>query len=1488
MPDGAKIVGELLTKLERRESALMEWGFFDVVHTGDEIVELFSGDPEWGEAFQDLANGSEELFVDDLAEANLLYRVDDSTPRRYRSRFAESVRLMARLRQRFRANDWAYAPELVSQVRLHLASRRFPVRDQSFDQVWQAVTPHCWAHGLQRGVLQALMCNPRSLRLAAFQVRAIVRVLTHYRGMGEPCGTVVTAGTGGGKTKSFYIPALMGIAADVKQDPMPVTRVLALYPRNVLLADQFAEATAQASIINALGLLNRPLRVGALISEVPFTAEFETDRRNQWALRNWAFAQHQTGRLVPHLRHPGSGESLVWTDADRRAGRTVLRRDTAIGEIVVEDGVVCLTREDLIARPPDIFLTSIEMLNKELSGEIGRAVLGFNEDGSSLRMVLLDEIHTYEGLTGAQVPWILRRLAYWVRPGRRAHSLHYVGLSATLQDAPDHLAVLSGVLATRIEEIAPRDGPEEVSVEGQEYNVVLKSHPGSGAGVLSTSIQAVMLGGRLLTPMGTKAVPTATADATQFFGRKVFGFTDNLDVVNRWLPDFKSAEQVQRLARLRSPQDNDASMDAAGQVWKLPVQLGHNLRSSLRVDRISSQDPGIDAGADVVFATSSLEVGYDDPEVGMVLQHKAPRSAASFLQRKGRAGRRQGMRPWAVVVLTDHGRDRWAFRDSEQLFSPVLEPLALPVFNPYLLRIQATWFLVDWIGAKVGQSAPNLYLTRKNYRHDHAEKVVRELLDSPSLRHEFTQAFENWLGGRGGGFKVVNTTSLAHHLLWSPPRAVMRHVVPDLWKFIDSGYETGGRRPAVMPKFIPSTTWEVLDAQEVELHLDADRSELMDARRSLYETVPGRVSRRFVVEHKKPSKWPRFSAQLLSSTPPNTMSIDQLCERWIRVDDMAEIALFQPTAMVFEDVPDRVKNSSNAQWDWQLNVRRTGDGDLLGVHSEGVLAQLFEDSKTWLHRERVPLRVYRFARSCRYEILLARGEVRRGTLRLIEPGTAGEGRASVAVGYTRTVDALEWRIRSDRLATRPVLPADVLQELRTAYLRYLASRSTILLDRASTFAVNNLCASAIGMLVATALHRRLSLEQAWSAIPDKAKAASKVMRAILSVDEDADETENRRLAELDELWQTPEVFGEMERLVTVLWAPFDSCFDDWLRCKFVETVRAAVETAVQAVLPEAPDGALQIESFSDETGTSILVLESDSGGVGIVERLLLTISADPDSFARVVESALFICPGEDIRGTVLATVRAARDPYSELRGVFEEVRNANDYRALDEARRALVAEMRRQDLPTGKRYVTALLSKVLGPGSCLVTERWLYGLTRARQRVAHRLGIAVDGRSFAYWLLNRPRSGSMMAATLRSIIKAEPNDVQVYQAFLRLTLEPCADSCPECLGTDGEAAGLAPSRRLARLWLGSAALHYIEVDDCGTWCAQILEALREHRRVRLRHRADQKTHVATSLARIMTAEIDRGFHSSPLKITGVRRQAGLWETDLEVDSWGGH
>jgi hypothetical protein len=550
------------------------------------------------------------------------------------------------------------------------------------------------------------------------------------------------------------------------------------------------------------------------------------------------------------------------------------------------------------------------------------------------------------------------------------------------------------------------------------------------------------------------------------------------------------------------------------------------------------------------------------------------------------------------------------------------------------------------------------------------------------------------------------------------------------------------------------------------------------------------------------------------------------------------------------------------------------------------MAQLFENSSAWLHRDQTPVQTYWFSRQCRYEIHLSKDQVRRGVLEIRAPKDMDGIPASVAIGYSRSVDALELTFNSILLKTFPSLEESTLQEMRVAYFRYRASKSPLLNSLVSHFAIGSLCSSTIGMLVATALRHRVDLAKAWNIIPDKAKAAAKVMRSILSVE--GDDSDNRRLTELKELWENQEVYIEISSLASVLWSPLNNEFKDWLRLRFIETIRAGIEEAIRAVLPEATDSALTVEVVDKDEITSVWILETDPGGVGVIERLLRAISSDPEQFERAFEWSISFCPSEETRTTILGTVRGARDSYSELRGVFNDVRSSADYRTLEEARKSLISAMERKDLPVSKRNITSLMSKVLSPGSNVETERWLIGLSGLRTRVVNRIGTAIDARSFAYWLTTVDRTRNRMTETLRGIFNAEPDDTQIYQAFMRLNFEPCSDSCPECLGISGEAQGLSPSRRLVSLWLGSNSIHTIDVDFGANWIAELLLALRNHSRIRLCCQADLRNQFAESLAILLTTEIDRGFHSSALRVVSVRRRHGRWETDVEVDPWEGH
>ena len=111
------ILDQLLFRIEEIEVRSLIWGYVDGALSRQDVSQLA----------QDIAPGEDpEDLIEDLIDRRLLFEVSDDG---LRSRFAEGVRLFARLRQLFRHRPWQTAPRLVSDFRVDLRPRRYPDRD---------------------------------------------------------------------------------------------------------------------------------------------------------------------------------------------------------------------------------------------------------------------------------------------------------------------------------------------------------------------------------------------------------------------------------------------------------------------------------------------------------------------------------------------------------------------------------------------------------------------------------------------------------------------------------------------------------------------------------------------------------------------------------------------------------------------------------------------------------------------------------------------------------------------------------------------------------------------------------------------------------------------------------------------------------------------------------------------------------------------------------------------------------------------------------------------------------------------------------------------------------------------------------------------------------------------------------------------------------------------------------------------------------------
>lgn len=188
----------------------------------------------------------------------------------------------------------------------------------------------------------------------------------------EAQSTLVATGTGSGKTESFLYPILEH-CRKARLEGRRGIKAIILYPMNALAADQAGRVAK--TLVNNPGLAG--LRAGLYVGEIP------------------------------------AQESDV------------------VQQVDAETFTVITNRDALRANPPDILLTNYKMLDFLLM-RASDAPLWVQQRPDTLRYLVVDELHTFDGAQGTDLACLIRRLKGRLEapPGQ----LVCVGTSATLGD----------------------------------------------------------------------------------------------------------------------------------------------------------------------------------------------------------------------------------------------------------------------------------------------------------------------------------------------------------------------------------------------------------------------------------------------------------------------------------------------------------------------------------------------------------------------------------------------------------------------------------------------------------------------------------------------------------------------------------------------------------------------------------------------------------------------------------------------------------------------------------------------------------------------------------------------------------------------------------------------------------------------------------------------------------------------------------------------
>lgn len=1350
----------LLEKIEQQEMLSLAWGFADGSLSRPAVLQLAQEVVVPGTA----ADDPEELLEYLIARC-LVLEIDGE---RIRSRFAESVRLLSRLRQLFPGKPWFGAPRLVNDFRVDLRRRKYPRRDRSANDLLREHAAVLATTPLRKALWSALSGG---LDLASFQERATLRLL---EGLPDS-GTIITAGTGSGKTMAFYLPALMRVAESVQANEHWV-KVLAIYPRVELLKDQLSEVFARSrGLDHILRGRTRPISVGALFGSTPNSATASEIEDKKWQ-------RNRQGFVCPWFKCPSCGGDLVWRDGDINQRRESLNCAKETCDYHISDDILVLTRGRLVRTPPDILFTTTEMLNQRMSDLSRRSLFGIGMPRNRKPLfTLLDEVHTYAGTTGAQSALVLRRWRHLL-----GDPVTWCGLSATLGEASRFFSELIGVDTEHVVEITP--GVDELIDEGAEYQIILKGDPTLQASLLSTSIQATMLVARML-DASIRAVSEGA------FGSKVFVFTDDLDVTNRLFDTIRDAEAYnifgkadnnrEPLAALRGPQPTaDPLRDADGQRWRTCEAIGHNLKNRLRVGRTTSQDAGVLSEADVIVATSTLEVGYNDPLVGAVLQHKSPRNMASFLQRKGRSGRLRGMRPLTITVLSDYGRDRVTFEAYEHLFDPALPPQFLPISNQYILRMQAVFAMLDWLCADASAGRIKTGWTW--------DVLSRPTGDSP-LKVRLKERLKQFAKGEGLAPLVAHLKQSLHlddqgvaSLLWDPPRSLVLEVIPTLVRrlFRDWSLVYGEGVDLLvdyhpLPDFIPRNLFSDLSLPEVQLILPPatvngkPKLENMPIVQALQQLAPGRVTRRFAHERGALCHW----AAVDVNAGDQELRIGAYAERNEHLgifegrNDSGRsvtVGVYRPWTIRLAKVNGEVLPSSNAFPVWFSGFEGRGTPVIVATPSRSPWLDYVTEVRFYLHRFRGSVAVRRFAPEARCNIRRLRGDKQFLVRYRDDAGNPA------AVGFELEVDGMY--LDFDLPSNEKLLSIELSPELRAAsklaFHRYL-----VLTDPELPQEINPLQREWLHQILMSAATTRAlldgcSLGQAAQAVldDDPMQTFSGVLASLFALQEMTVESEEnaeeeneedstpaqsiRRAGRLEESLRSslglPIVIARLRALAPELDCPTPVRHGEWLRRTIQETLAEAV---LQACINTAPRQAAtdslvaDIEPI-DHCRSRVWITETTLGGAGVIQAFAEAFSSDPRSLFRALEAALAPTDLELASEGLKEFVKLACND-TEISDLTAKMRATADHHARAGLRRTLNEALSRRGVDPGHAFSVSLNARILRTGSSPHWDSFLALVMQSWDDLETRFGVSIGVREMCFAALQIPKIRTALVALVR-------------------------------------------------------------------------------------------------------------------------------------------
>lgn len=327
----------------------------------------------------------------------------------------------------------------------------------------------------------------------------------------------------------------------------------------------------------------------------------------------------------------------------RRSLQDLLTNCEGLEDMIVAtyDGDTQKEERQEVRERANVIFTNPDMLHQSIlpSEDLWRRFL------RNLKYVVVDELHTYNGLFGAHVSFIMRRLRRICNAlGNRC--IKFVSCSATVANPSEHMQTLFGVEDVKV---VTKDGSPTGKKEWVVWNPphIDPEDPAQGRVSAYAEVSRVF---RHLVERGVRTIVFTKVRRT-------------CEIVIR---------------QIRSDLLLEDRADVASKVMAYRSGYSPQDRRKIEQDMFKGSLLGI-------VATSALELGIDIGSLDAVIMLGFPYSISSLRQQAGRAGRRQ-KDSLAVLVGDPFPTDQYYMNNPDEIFTQPDAALSVDLGNDFVLE----------------------------------------------------------------------------------------------------------------------------------------------------------------------------------------------------------------------------------------------------------------------------------------------------------------------------------------------------------------------------------------------------------------------------------------------------------------------------------------------------------------------------------------------------------------------------------------------------------------------------------------------------------------------------------------------------------------------------------------------------------------------------------------------------------------------------------